>query len=118
MRRVVLVGRSSALDRIADAAQDESCEITRVEGVLDRIWNSDEIVVLDCPRAVELTRVLVSRVGGVLGVARETSLGDEILEAGADDCFLGTPTRAAARSMLRRAFVRAAALAERQEELR
>jgi PAS domain S-box-containing protein len=118
MRRVVLVGRSAALERIAEAAADESFEIVSVSCEDERAWAPEEIVTIDCEGAIEITKRLAGRVAGIFVVTGDSSSCDALLEAGADDCFVTMPTRAIARARLRRAFARVEALAERQEELR
>jgi PAS domain S-box-containing protein len=118
MRRVVLVGRSTALERIAEAAADESFEIVRIGEGEEHAFRAHEIVVVDCEHAIELTRALAGKVGGILVVSSDSAQCDAVLEAGADDCFITMPTRAVARMRLRRTLSRVEALTERQEELR
>jgi PAS domain S-box-containing protein len=118
MRRVVLVGRSTALERIAEAAGDEAFEVVRVAAEEERAWDAQDIAVIDCEHAVELTRSLAGKIAGILVVSTDGAQCDAVLEAGADDCFITMPTRAVARMRLRRAFSRVEALTERQEELR
>ncbi|MGZ5968040.1 MAG: hybrid sensor histidine kinase/response regulator [Polyangiales bacterium] len=118
MRRVVLVGRSPAIDRIAEAAAAESLEIVGIACDEERAWSAEDVVVLDCDRSVESARSLAGKVASIIAFAHDDEHCDALLEAGADDCFLVMPTRAIARARLRRTFARVETFAERREELR
>ncbi|MGZ3478176.1 MAG: hypothetical protein ACXVCJ_27005, partial [Polyangiales bacterium] len=102
MRRVVLVGRSPAIDRIAEAAAAESLEIVGIACDEEREWSAEDVVVLDCDRSVESARSLAGKVASIIAFAHDDEHCDALLEAGADDCFLVMPTRAIARARLRR----------------